>query len=99
MPDRSHRRIDRIWKAYARSRNEQLRNLLIEHYMPHVRTIARRLRRLPASVQVEDLESAAAFGLMHAIEGFDPSRNTRFTTFSIQRIRGAMVDELRGGMC
>ncbi|WP_241573206.1 RNA polymerase sigma factor FliA [Rosenbergiella nectarea] len=65
-------------------------------YLQLVRHEALRLQvRLPASVDVDDLIQAGAMGLMNAISRFDAQQGTAFTTYAAQRIRGAMLDELR----
>jgi len=51
--------------------------------------------RLPRSVDRGDLETAANFGLMSAIEGFDPERGVRFEAYAELRVKGALLDELR----
>jgi RNA polymerase sigma factor for flagellar operon FliA len=88
--------LEAIWKTYKRTRDENLRNTLIEHHMPLVRTIAERvLQTLPKSIDVDDLSSAGTFGLMDAINGFDLSRGIKFKTYCTTRIRGSILDELR----
>ncbi|MFK7740459.1 MAG: FliA/WhiG family RNA polymerase sigma factor [Planctomycetota bacterium] len=88
--------LEIIWKTYKRTRDENLRNTLIEHHMPLVRTIAERvLQTLPKSIDVDDLSSAGTFGLMDAINGFDLSRGIKFKTYCTTRIRGSILDELR----
>lgn len=88
--------LEVIWKTYKRTRDENLRNTLIEHHMPLVRTIAERvLQTLPKSIDVDDLTSAGTFGLMDAINGFDLSRGIKFKTYCTTRIRGSILDELR----
>ena len=88
--------LEVIWKTYKRTRDENLRNTLIEHHMPLVRTIAERvLQTLPKSIDVDDLNSAGTFGLMDAINGFDLSRGIKFKTYCTTRIRGSILDELR----
>ena len=88
--------LEIIWKTYKRTRDENLRNMLIEHHMPLVRTIAERvLQTLPKSIDVDDLSSAGTFGLMDAINGFDLSRGIKFKTYCTTRIRGSILDELR----
>jgi RNA polymerase sigma factor for flagellar operon FliA len=52
-------------------------------------------RRLPPSVQVDDLVSSGTEGLLRAVDAYDPSRNDRFEPYAERRIRGAMLDELR----
>ncbi|WP_058911184.1 RNA polymerase sigma factor FliA [Entomohabitans teleogrylli] len=65
-------------------------------YIPLVRHEALRLQvRLPANVELDDLLQAGGIGLLHAVERYDALQGTAFTTFAIQRIRGAMLDELR----
>lgn len=68
---------------------------MLQHY-PLVRTIAGRLvRRLPASVDVNELIQEGFIGLIDAIDRYDPSRSVPFKAFAEIRIRGAMVDKLR----
>jgi RNA polymerase sigma factor for flagellar operon FliA len=88
--------LEVIWKTFKRTRDENLRNTLIEHHMPLVRTIAERvLQTLPKSIELDDLSSAGTFGLMDAINGFDLSRGIKFKTYCTTRIRGSILDELR----
>ncbi len=88
--------LDVIWRTFKRTRDENLRNILIEHHMPLVRMIAERvLQTLPKSIDVDDLSSAGTFGLMDAINGFDLSRGIKFKTYCTTRIRGSILDELR----
>ena len=89
--------IAKLWKTYKKSGDQVVRNQLIEHYLPLVKNHAERLKaKLPGVVQVDDLTTAGVLGLMDAIEQFDPGRKVKFETFSAIRIRGAMMDELRG---
>ncbi len=65
-------------------------------YLQLVRQEALRLQaRLPASVDVDDLIQAGAIGLLDALSRFDSQQGTALTTYASQRIRGAMLDELR----
>ncbi|MSQ89838.1 MAG: FliA/WhiG family RNA polymerase sigma factor [Phycisphaerales bacterium] len=65
-------------------------------YHALVRYTAERMRaRLPSEVDVDDLISAGVFGLMDAIDSYDPSRGIKFETYCPQRVRGAIFDELR----
>ncbi|SET00903.1 RNA polymerase sigma factor FliA [Thorsellia anophelis] len=67
-----------------------------ENFSPLVRQEALRLQvRLPASVQLDDLIQAGAIGLLDALDKFDASLGTAFSTYAVQRIRGSMLDELR----
>jgi RNA polymerase sigma factor for flagellar operon FliA len=75
----------------------RLRNRLIEHFLPLVRYNAERIwARLPEGVDLDDLISAGVFGLMDAIDAYDMDRGVKFETYCVPRIRGAMLDELRG---
>lgn len=90
------RPVARHWEAFVASADPQARDALIVHYLVLVRAIARRLAGvLPRGVEVADLVSEGTFGLVEAIERFDPSRGLAFSTYAVPRIRGAMVDALR----
>lgn len=87
---------DPIWITYKKTHDENLRNLLIERYMPLVRNISERLlATLPKSIDIDDLTSAGIFGLIDAIDGFDLERGIKFKTYCTTRIRGSILDELR----
>ena len=69
---------------------------LVREYLPLVKRIAYHLMmRLPASVEVDDLIQAGLIGLLDAVERYDDSQGAHFETYATQRIRGAMLDELR----
>ena len=88
--------LEAIWVTYKKTKDQNLRNILIEHHMPLVRMIAERvLQTLPKSIELDDLSSAGTFGLMDAIDGFDLSRGIKFKTYCTTRIRGSILDELR----
>ncbi|GIW91027.1 MAG: RNA polymerase sigma factor [Pirellulaceae bacterium] len=89
--------IQQVWLEYKKDPSRvDLRNRLIEHYLPLVRYNAERIwARLPQGVDLEDLVSAGTFGLLDAIEAFDLDRGVKFETYCVPRIRGAMLDELR----
>lgn len=70
--------------------------LILEH-LPQVRLIARRIHeRLPESVSLEDLVSTGIVGLISAIDHFDPGHNVKLKTYAEYKIRGAILDSLRG---
>ncbi|EIR27354.1 RNA polymerase sigma factor for flagellar operon [Yersinia pestis PY-13] len=72
------------------------KNSLWKRYVPLVRHEALRLQvRLPASVELDDLLQAGGIDLLNAVERYDALQGTAFTTYAVQRIRGAMLDELR----
>ncbi len=96
MPQPLKRDIQQVWTEYAQTKSEGARNTLMENYLPIVRYTAERIHaKLPREVDVDDLMSVGAFGLMHAIAGFDPARGVKFETYCAGRIRGAILDELR----
>jgi len=69
----------------------------IQEYAPLVKYIAQRLAsRLPTSICLEDLISAGVIGLLDALQKYDPQRANMFGTYAAFRIRGAMLDDLRG---
>ncbi len=85
-----------MWHQFKAAPTTELRNRLIERYLPLVRYNAERIwARLPDGVDIDDLISAGVFGLMDAIDAFDLSRGVKFETYCVPRIRGAMLDELR----
>lgn len=68
----------------------------MENYRYLVRYVAERLHsKLPDKVELDDLISAGTFGLMDAIDAYDPSRGVKFETYCSPRIRGSILDELR----
>lgn len=68
----------------------------VDQYIPLVRRLAHHLiAKLPASVQIDDLIQAGLIGLMDAITRFEEGQGAQFETYASQRIRGAMLDELR----
>jgi RNA polymerase sigma factor FliA len=88
--------IQQVWQQYRSSPAVELRNLLVERYLPLVKYNAERIwARLPDGVELDDLISAGVFGLMDAIDAFDLTRGVKFETYCVPRIRGAMLDELR----
>ncbi|GIW82789.1 MAG: RNA polymerase sigma factor [Gemmatales bacterium] len=88
--------IQQVWREYRARPTVELRNQLVEHYLPLVKYNAERIwSRLPDGVELDDLISAGVFGLMDAIDAFDLDRGVKFETYCVPRIRGAMLDELR----
>jgi RNA polymerase sigma factor for flagellar operon FliA len=88
--------LARLWREYKESGDPGLREQLILQYAPLVRYVAGRVGvGLPASVEQGDLVSYGVFGLIDAIDKYDLSRAIKFETYAINRIRGAIIDELR----
>jgi RNA polymerase sigma factor for flagellar operon FliA len=70
----------------------------LKQYSPLVRRLAHQMiAKLPANVELDDLIQVGMIGLNDALSRFDPGQGVQFETFATQRIRGAMLDELRGG--
>lgn len=88
--------IAQTWKQFHKTHDDQYRNILMEHYRPLVKYSAERLHsKLPDKVELDDLISAGTFGLIDAIDAYDPERGVKFETYCSPRIRGSILDELR----
>jgi RNA polymerase sigma factor for flagellar operon FliA len=88
--------IQEIWAGFHKTHDDYYRNLLMEYYRDIVRYSAERLHtKLPDKVEVDDLISAGIFGLMDAIDAYDPDRGVKFETYCAPRIKGSILDELR----
>ena len=88
--------IAQLWRSYAAGRTPDARAALMLAYWPLVKEVAASLRsRLPAHVDEGDMISAGLFGLMSAIERFEPRDRGSFEAFAHRRIRGAIIDEMR----
>jgi RNA polymerase sigma factor FliA len=86
----------RRYVASAANPEDEREKLILEH-LPQVRLIARRIHeRLPESVNFEDLVSTGIVGLISAIDRFDPGHNVKLKTYAEYKIRGAILDSLRG---
>jgi len=74
----------------------EARDSLILNFSPLVKYVAGRVAvGLPSNVEQSDLISYGIFGLIDAIEKYEPARGIKFETYAISRIRGAIMDELR----
>ena len=88
--------VTALWARYVETRDSRLRDLLILQYRPLVKYVVKRLlRNLPTVVDFDDLVSSGTFGLIEAVERFDPARGLTFQTYAYARIRGAVLDGLR----
>ena len=85
-----------LWTEFKQSRSQELRDKLIIQYSPLVKYVAGRVGvGMPRNVEQAELVSFGIFGLIDAIEKFDPERGYKFETYAIARIKGAILDELR----
>ena len=84
--DEERSAIEQIWADYKSSATREARDRLIVHYSPLVKYMAGRVSvGLPQNIEQADLVSYGIFGLIDAIEKFDPERNIKFETYAIAR--------------
>ncbi len=89
-------RVEELWQEYVVTHDQGIRNQLLVYYSHLVKYVASRLASsLPQNVEHADLVSNGFFGLVDAVDRFDPSLGNKFETYAMQRIRGAILDELR----
>ena len=92
----AERELCEMWSDYAKTKETAIRDALIENYLYLVKYVAGKMSMsVPPSVEIDDLVSSGVVGLMDAIEKYDPGRDTKFETYAVSRIRGAIVDDLR----
>src|SRR6202165_3222974 len=85
-----------LWRRYKAEGDSRVREWLVVAYSPLVKYVAGRTAAgLPPHVEEADLISYGLVGLISAIERFDLSREIKFETYAIMRIKGAIIDELR----
>ncbi|OAT79918.1 sigma-70 family RNA polymerase sigma factor [Desulfotomaculum copahuensis] len=87
---------DLLWQQFRQNKSQELRHQLVLSYLWLVKHLAGRLAvRLPACISQEDLESCGVFGLIEAVDKFDPDMGRDFESYAYARVRGAMLDEVR----
>lgn len=85
--------VETLWKQFRKTKSTELRNRLVERYVPIVNKLAEILaRRLWPRVSADELASAGYDGLIAAVSAFDPDRGVKFETYCRQRIVGAIRD-------
>jgi RNA polymerase sigma factor FliA len=85
------------WEQFYDRRDPELRDRLIMQYAPLVKYVVGRMAvSLPGVLNHEDLLSYGTIGLIQAVDRFDPAHGVKFETYAIQRIRGAIIDAVRG---
>lgn len=85
-----------LWHRLRSSNDMEARNELIELHLPLVKRAAERMYfSLAGKVEEEELYSSGLLGLIDSIQRYLPSKSVKFSTFSSQRIRGAMLDDIR----
>jgi RNA polymerase sigma factor for flagellar operon FliA len=84
------------WERFNASHSKESLGELVSHYMPLVNNCAQKMsKRFPRTVEVDDLKSGGALGLMAAIKAYEPGRGVSFVSFAFHRIRGGIIDEVR----
>ena len=87
---------EELWDLYRRGRDPSIREAFIKQYAPLVKYVAGKVAvGMPHSVEFDDLVGFGVFGLLDAIDKYDPDKNGKFKTYAVTRIRGAIFDELR----
>jgi RNA polymerase sigma factor for flagellar operon FliA len=87
---------DELWISYRQNKDPQIRELFVKQYAPLVKYVAGKVAvGMPHNVEFDDLVGFGVFGLLDAIDKFDPDKGVKFKTYAVTRIRGAIFDELR----
>ena len=87
---------EELWLEYRRKKDPKIRETFIKQYAPLVKYVAGKVAvGMPHNVEFDDLVGFGVFGLLDAIDKFDPEKNVKFKTYAVTRIRGAIFDELR----
>ena len=87
---------EELWLQYRKSRDPKIREAFIKQYAPLVKYVAGKVGvGMPSNVEFDDLVGYGVFGLIDAIDKYDPEKNVKFKTYAVTRIRGAIFDELR----
>ena len=86
-----------VWNKYlADKSNKNYRDILIVQYIYLIRYVVGRVKvTLPQTISIEDIAGYGVEGLINAIERYSPQKNTRFETYALIRIRGAILDKIR----
>ncbi len=88
---------EELWREYKKTKSPVLRDKFIRQYMNLVKYVAGKVSTgMPENVEFDDLVGFGQFGLLDAIQKFDPDKGVKFKTYAVTRIRGAIFDELRG---
>ncbi len=93
----SEEELTALWEKYLADKNDKTsRDALIIQYIYLIRYVVGRVRvTLPATISIEDIAGYGVEGLINAIERYSPQKNTRFETYALIRIRGAILDKIR----
>ena len=87
---------EELWKTYKKTNDPKIREYFVNKYSPLVKYVAGKIAiGMPQNVDFDDLVGYGVFGLLDAIDKFDPEKDIKFKTYAVTRIRGAIYDELR----
>jgi RNA polymerase sigma factor for flagellar operon FliA len=87
---------EELWTLYKKNRDSKIRDAFVKQYAPLVKYVAGKVAMgMPHNVEFDDLVGFGVFGLIDAINKFDPEKHVKFKTYAVTRIRGAIFDELR----
>ncbi|MCL2441104.1 MAG: RNA polymerase sigma factor WhiG [Treponema sp.] len=93
---KAERTEEELWQSYRKNRDPAIREFFIKQYAPLVKYVAGKVAvGMPNNVEFDDLVGYGVFGLIDAIDKYDPEKNVKFKTYAVTRIRGAIFDELR----
>ena len=93
---RAEKTEEELWQQYRKNRDPAIREAFIKQYAPLVKYVAGKVAvGMPNNVEFDDLVGYGVFGLIDAIDKYDPDKNVKFKTYAVTRIRGAIFDELR----
>ncbi len=93
----SEEELTALWEQYFQDKTQKnIRDALIVQYIYLIRYVVSRVKvTLPATISIEDIAGYGVEGLINAIERYSPQKNTRFETYALIRIRGAILDRIR----
>ena len=93
----SEEELTSLWNKYLNDKSDKAaRDILIVQYIYLIRYVVGRVKvTLPATISIEDIAGYGVEGLINAIERYSPQKNTRFETYALIRIRGAILDRIR----
>jgi len=92
----AEKKEEELWLQYRKKRDPAIREAFIKQYAPLVKYVAGKVAvGMPSNVEFDDLVGYGVFGLIDAIDKYDPEKNVKFKTYAVTRIRGAIFDELR----
>ncbi|MDY7027890.1 MAG: RNA polymerase sigma factor WhiG [Spirochaetota bacterium] len=87
---------EELWELYRKTQDPKIRDIFVKQYAPLVKYVAGKVAvGMPHNVDFDDLVGFGVFGLIDAINKFDPNKHVKFKTYAVTRIRGAIFDELR----